>query len=86
MKVGAAVPISVGELGSHLTQCGLGRAYLRTKWHFDPSNHMATIHQRYRQDRWDRQRSNSIYGKPFYKWLPVKTALQSAGSDQRLMS
>jgi len=21
------------ELGSHLTQCGLGEAYLRTKWH-----------------------------------------------------
>ena len=25
-KVGAAVPLSVGELGPHLTQCGLGRA------------------------------------------------------------
>ena len=24
-KVGAAVPLSVGELGPHLTQCGLGR-------------------------------------------------------------
>jgi len=23
--------------------------YLRTKWHLDPSNHLATIHQRYRQ-------------------------------------
>ena len=24
-KVGAAVPLSVGELGLHITQCGLGR-------------------------------------------------------------
>jgi len=24
-KVGADVPLSVGELGPHLTQCGLGR-------------------------------------------------------------
>jgi len=32
-----------GELGSHLTQCHLGRAYLRTKWHLDQSSHFATI-------------------------------------------
>jgi len=24
-------------------------AYIRTKWHLDPSNRLATIHQRYRQ-------------------------------------
>ena len=28
-------------------------AYLHTKWHLDPSNRLATIHQRYRQDRQD---------------------------------
>jgi len=40
-----------GELGPHLTQCGLGEADLRTKWQLDPSNRLATMHQRYRQDR-----------------------------------
>jgi len=27
----------------------MGKAYLRAKFHLDPSNHLATIHQRYRQ-------------------------------------
>jgi len=48
-KVGDAVPISVGELGPHLTQWRLGRGLPSTKWHLDPSNRLATIHQRYRQ-------------------------------------
>jgi len=39
-----------GELGPYLTQCRLAEAYLRTKWHPDPSNRLATIHQRYRQE------------------------------------
>jgi len=41
-KVGAAVPCQ-GELGSHLTQCGLARGlYLPTKWHLDLSSRLAT--------------------------------------------
>jgi len=49
-RVGAAVPLSCWELGLDLTQRHLGRGpYLRTKWHFDPSNRLATIQQRYRQ-------------------------------------
>ena len=32
-----------GELGPHLTQCGLGEADLRTKWQLDPSSRLATI-------------------------------------------
>jgi len=36
-------------------------AYLHAKFHLDPSNRLATIHQRYRQDRQtDRQRSDSV--------------------------
>jgi len=41
-------------------------AYLRAKFHVDPSNRLATIHQRYRQDRTGQtvrqtgQRSDSI--------------------------
>jgi len=49
---GAAMSLSVG--GPHLTLCHLGRGlspYQITKWHLDPSNRLATIHKRYRQDR-----------------------------------
>jgi len=46
-KLGA-VPIW-GELGPHLTQCGRAEAYLHAKFHLDPSNRLATIHQRHRQ-------------------------------------
>jgi len=42
-KVVAAVALSGGELGPHLTHCGTGRGpYLRTKWHHDPSSRLAT--------------------------------------------
>ena len=39
-----AVPLLEGELGPHVTQCGLARAeaYLHTKWHLDPSSRLAT--------------------------------------------
>jgi len=55
----AAVPLSgTGvELGANLTQCRLTEAYLFTKWHLDPSNRLATAHQRYNTDR---QRCDSI--------------------------
>jgi len=33
-------------------------AYLRAKFHLDPSNRLATVHQRYRQT--DRQTDNLI--------------------------
>jgi len=40
----------LGEVCPHLTQCGLGGGlYLHAKWHLDPFNRLATIHQRYRQ-------------------------------------
>jgi len=48
-KVGASVPLSVGELGLYLTQCPRADAYLSTKCHLDLFNRLATIHQRYRQ-------------------------------------
>jgi len=37
------------ELGPHLTQCGLGQGLPPYKWHLNPSNCLAIIHQRYRQ-------------------------------------
>jgi len=35
-------------------------AYLRAKFHLDPSNRLATIHQRYRQDRTGQDRQTTI--------------------------
>jgi len=59
-----AAPLWEGELGPHLTQCGQAEAYLHAKFHLDPSNRLAIVHQRYRQtDRQDiqtGQRSDSI--------------------------
>jgi len=54
---GVAVPLRGGELGPHPTQCGYrAEAYLRAKFHFDPSNRLATAHERHRQtDCRDRQ-------------------------------
>ena len=50
-KVGGELlrPFPWAELGPHLTQCGLGEAYFRTKRHPNPSNCLATTHQRHRQ-------------------------------------
>ena len=61
--MGAAVPLSGGELGLHLTQGGRGRGLPPSKFHLDPSNCLATIYERHRQtghDRQDRQRSDGI--------------------------
>jgi len=53
----AALPLSVGGGLGHLlpsnTMWTWAEAYLRTKWHLNPSNRLATVHQRYRQDRQD---------------------------------
>jgi len=44
---GAAVPLSMGELSPHLTQCGGGRGlYLHAKFHLDLSNRLAAMHPR----------------------------------------
>jgi len=37
------VPLSRGELGPHLTQCGVGRGLLRAKWRLHLSSCLATI-------------------------------------------
>jgi len=53
-KVGAAVLLFVGGAVSPSNHVAWAEAYRCTKWHVDSSNHLATIHQRYRQDRTDR--------------------------------
>jgi len=71
-KIGGCALLGEEELGPHLTQCAGAEAYLHAKFHLDPSNRLATVYQRYRQDRQiDRQRTHSI-GEPFYKWSPKK--------------
>jgi len=39
---GGCAPL--GELGPRVTQCNRGEAYLRAKFHLDPSSRLATIH------------------------------------------
>jgi len=58
-------PSGEGQLGLHLTQCGpRAGAYLQAKFHLDPSNPLARIHQPFTQtDTQDRQRSDSIRRK-----------------------
>ena len=46
-KYGYVVRDEGGKLGPHLTH--VAGAYLHAKFHLDPSNRLATIHQRYRQ-------------------------------------
>jgi len=57
-------------------------AYLRAKFHLDPSNRLATIHQRYRDrtGQTDRQRSDSIGRTVFTNGRPKSATL----SDERL--
>ena len=65
-------PLLGGELGPHLTQCGLAEAYLRAKFHLDPSNRLATIYTNI-TDRHDIQAGQTdrtdngpiAYGEPF---------------------
>ena len=50
-------------------------AYLHAKFHLDPSNRLATVHERYRQTGQtgqDRQTDNGLiaYGEPLYKRSP----------------
>jgi len=64
----APLPLQGGEPGPHISQWPktrptCGSAYLHAKLHLDPSNCLATIHQRYKQTGQtgqDRQRSHSI--------------------------
>ena len=58
-KIGwGAVPFFLRELGPIEHKVAWAEASLHTKLHLDPSNRLATVHQRYRETgRQDRQRS-----------------------------
>ena len=64
LKIGGLCPFEGGGASPHLTQCARAEAYLPAKFHLDPSNRLATVHERHRQDR---QRTDSI----------VRTVLQT---------
>jgi len=57
---GRTVSLWGGGTGSPSNSVARAEAYLRAKFHIDPSNRLAAIYKCYRQDRQrDRQRSNS---------------------------
>ena len=87
--LGVTVILSLGELDPHLTQCGRSETYLRAKFHLDPFNRLATVHQRHRQtDRtWTRQdrtgqRTDSI-GRTVLQTVAQKLQLLPAISASR---
>jgi len=87
-KVGAAVPLFAGRgswVPSNTMWPGPG-AYLHSKFHLDPSNSLATVHQRRRQTGQDRQDSGPIaLGEPFHKRSPKDTAQNSSISSDELI-
>jgi len=51
-KLGAAAPLTVmGSWVPILHNVPWAEAYLHNKWHLDPSNRLATIHQRFTDGR-----------------------------------
>jgi len=61
-------------------------AYLHAKFHLDPSNRLAMIHQRHRQR--GRQTDNGLIaqGKPFYIRSPKKTKIVDGGYFEQVVS
>ena len=55
-KLGA-VSLWGGELGHNVARA---KAYLHAKFHLDPSNRLATVHERHRQTDRTGQRTDSI--------------------------
>jgi len=61
-------------------------AYLHAKFHLDPSNRLATIHQRYRQTvQTDRQRSDSIWANRFTSGRPISQHGQKSVSRSKIL-
>jgi len=54
-KIGGSAPFGGGGAGSPSNNVATAEAYLHAKFHLDPSNRLATIHQRYRQTGHDRR-------------------------------
>jgi len=64
LKIGEGLcPFGRGVLGPHLTQCARAEAHHHAMFHLYPSNHLATLHQCYRQTGQDN--GPIAYGEPF---------------------
>jgi len=50
-KFGGCAPYGRGSWVPIQHNVAWAQAYLCTKWHLDPSNRLASIHQRYKTDR-----------------------------------
>ena len=84
-KIGCLCPFRGGGAGSPSnTMSRRNEAYLRTKWHLDPSNRLDTIHQRCRQDRTDRQQTDSI-GRTVLQTVAQKPPYNYKSIGERLM-
>ena len=90
----AAVLLSVGELGPHLTQCRLGRGippYQVASWSIQPITihqcyrQMVTIHQRHRQIGQTGQRSRST-GRTVSLLVTVAQKLDDVPSCDKISS
>ena len=55
-------------------------ANLRTKWNLDPSNRMATIHHRYRQDKQTGPLGPVAYGEPLLVTVAQKGRVAPASN------
>jgi len=63
------------------------KAYLRAKFHLDPSNHLATIHQHHRQTgQRDRQKQSDSIGQTILQTVAQKLSavLVASGLQVRL--
>ena len=67
-----AVPLWGGEAGSPSNNVARAEAYPHAKFHLDPSDRLATVHQCHRQEKTDN--GPIAYGEPFYKIGCPKTA------------
>ena len=77
-------PFGGGELGAHLTQCGRREAYLHAKFYLDPSNSLATLHERNGQDRQDRDRQDrQTDNGPIAEGEPVRNGRPKSGYKQK---
>jgi len=75
-------PFRGGELGLHLAQCGRAEAILHAKFHLDPSNRLASIHQHYRQTgQWSDNIGRTVLQMVAQKRLNRSRCCWVVGSD-----
>ena len=71
-KIGGLCPLGEGSSVPTLHSVARAEAYRHAKFHLDPSNRFATVHERHRHDRQTDRTDNGpiALGEPFYKRSP----------------